>query len=411
MHPILKRLMPLAAAATLLAGCGKGIEPVTPVPGPPLSSLVISPEADTLRVGQSRLFTAVARDISGNVTSTTLGWSSSDPAVVTVNAAGSANAAGEGLARVIVAAGGKADTATVFVYPDTGWIAQTSNATEDLNGVFFDPGGRAGWVVGNAGVVLATTDAGTTWTRSIPTTYSLHGVWFTSRDEGWAVGNGGTVLRTTDGGAVWTRLTNVGESKSLMHVHFATRDTGWAVGTGGLVLRTFDRGASWQKVYPVATTLNSVMFAGTRDGWAVGDGGAILGTHDRGLTWFRVQPAITSQNLKGAWRRSAALAVAVGAQGVVPMTAVTPDSVAWQLQSAGAANQLEGVCFPTDQVGYAVGLNGTGTVLRSDDGGMSWQPQQPDAQFRLNAVFFVDALRGWAVGNNGLIRHTAHGGH
>jgi photosystem II stability/assembly factor-like uncharacterized protein len=89
---------------------------------------------------------------------------------------------------------------------------------------------------------------------------------------------------------------------------------------------------------------------------------------------------------------------------------VTPDSTAWELRSAGAANDLEGVSFASSLVGYAVGWNGVGIVLRSDDGGTSWSAQAPNAQFRLNAVHFVDELRGWVVGDNGTIRHTARGG-
>src|SRR5205085_2934123 len=103
-------------------------------------------------------------------------------------------------------------------------------------------------------------------------------------------------------------------------------------------------------------------------------------------------------------------ALAVGDQGVAPVTTVGPDSTSWLLMNAGAANQLEGVCVPTSLVGYAVGWNGAGLVLRSDDGGTSWLPQISNSQFRLNDVFFVDDQRGWAVGDGGTILHTGTGG-
>jgi photosystem II stability/assembly factor-like uncharacterized protein len=151
------------------------------------------------------------------------------------------------------------------------------------------------------------------------------------------------------------------------------------------------------------------MFAGARDGWAVGDGGTILGTHDRGLSWFIV-PSITGQALKALWRVDAETAVAVGAQGVVPRTAATPDSVAWVLGNAGSLNQLEGVCLADTLTGFAVGLNGTGAVLRTSDGGETWAPQTVNSQYRLRGVFFLDARRGWVVGDNGTIRHTTSGG-
>jgi len=412
MNPTLKRLTPLLGLLVLLAGCGKAKNPVAPIVVTPLRSLSLSVHADTLVAGQTRQFTAAAVDTAGHPYTGALDWSTSDAGVITVGSAGLVTAVGEGAARLVVAGGGRADTAQVLVYATAaGWVVQTSNATEDLYDVFFDGAGRHGWAVGSGGVVLVTADAGATWARTVPSTFTLRGVWFTSAQEGWVVGHGGTVLHTLDAGASWTRLTSPSTGENLMDVHFATRDTGWVVGTNGLVMTTWDRGVTWQKTNLGGVTLNGVMFAGTRDGWAVGDGGVILGSHDRGASWFVVQPAVTGQALKGVWRPTRVTAVAVGAQGVVPRTYAATDSVAWTPGNAGSLYQLEGVCFTDTLSGHAVGWNGTaGTVLRSDDGGAGWTSQTSNSQFRLRGVFFVDARRGWAVGDNGTIRHTSSSG-
>jgi photosystem II stability/assembly factor-like uncharacterized protein len=412
MKPTLKCLTPLLGLLVFLAGCGTATNPVAPVPIPPLSSLTLSPSGDTLVVGQSGLFTATAVDTGGVPYTGRLTWTSSDADVFTVAASGLVSAVGEGSALLVVSGGGQADTARVLVFAAAvGWVVQTSHATEDLYDVFFDGAGRCGWAVGAAGVVLSTVDAGETWTRKMPTNFILRGVWFTSLQEGWAVGHGGTVLHTVNGGTSWTRLTSTATSENLMDVYFASRDLGWVVGSGGLLMTTTDRGATWQKTNLGGYTLNGVMFAGTDDGWAVGDGGIIVGTHDGGTTWFIVDTYVTNQPLKGLWRRSAEMAVAVGAQGVVPSTSVTADSVTWALGNAGSLNQLEDVCFATGSSGYAVGWNGlAGVVLRTDTGGSTWEPQTANSQFGLRGVFFVDERRGWVVGDNGIIRHTSSGG-
>jgi photosystem II stability/assembly factor-like uncharacterized protein len=409
MNLTLKRLTPLLGLLVVLAGCGAAKNPVAPVVSTPLSSLTLSLHADTLDVGHTRQFTAVALDTSGHPYTGVLNWTSRNESVFVVGSTGLVTAVGEGTALLIVSGGGKADTASVLVYPvATGWLVQTSNASEDLYDVFFDAAGRLGWAVGDGGVVLSTTDAGANWTRQLAPTFALRGVWFTSAQEGWAVGHGGTVLHTLDGGSTWTRITST-VTNDLKDVYFATRDTGWVVGTSGLIMATNDRGSTWRKTNPTAVTLNGVMFAGTRDGWAVGDGGIILGTHDRGVTWFTV-PYATAQPLKGLWRRGTERAVAVGAGGVVLRTSVTPDSVAWALGNTGSLNQLEGVCFADGLTGFAVGLNGTGAVLRTSDGGETWSPQAVSSPYRLRGVFFLDTRRGWVVGDNGTIRHTASGG-
>jgi photosystem II stability/assembly factor-like uncharacterized protein len=407
----LKRLMPCLGLLVLLAGCGTDENPVAPVVVPPLASLVVAPAADTLHVGESRLFTAVAVDTAGDPYTGWLSWRSTDTGVITVGSSGLVRARGEGSARLVVSGGGLTDTADVLVYPTaSGWVVQTSNAAEDLHDVFADAAGRLVWAVGDGGLVLVSADAGASWTRRVPTTYDLHGVWFTGASEGWAVGDLGTVLHTLDGGASWARLTTVGSSENLRDVYFASRDVGWAVGTNGQILATADRGATWSRAWRGGQTLNGVMFAGA-DGWAVGENGVIVGSHDSGGSWFVVNPAITAQSLRGLWRRSGEQAVAVGLQGVVVSTAATADSVAWSLGNAGSFHQSAGVCFPSASTGYAVGWNGTaGFVLRSDDGGATWAPQTVPSAYPLRGVFFVDERRGWSVGDNGAIRHTATGG-
>ena len=414
MNLTLKRLTPLLGLLILLAGCGKAKNPIAPEVSPPLSSLTLSLHVDTLEVGQTHQYAATALDTLGAPYTGALNWASSDAGVFTVSGTGLVRAVGEGAALLVVSGGGKADTARVLVYPAaTGWVAQTSNATEDLYDVFFDGGGRLGWAVGSGGLILSTTDAGATWTRRLPTAATLRGVWFTSATEGWAVGSGGTLLHysTLNGVTDWRLVTSAATGENLMDVYFATRDTGWVVGGNGLLMTTYDRGATWSKVNRGGVTLNGVMFAGTKDGWAVGEGGIIVGTHDRGASWFTVQPYVTTLALKGVWRRSVERAVAVGAQGVTPGTAATPDSVAWTLANAGSLYQLEGVCFTGASDGFAVGWNGTaGCVLHSADDGATWVPQVANSQFRLHGAYFVDARRGWVVGENGIIRHTATGG-
>ena len=401
----------LTLAALALAGCGR-TSVIAPVPMPPLSSVTVSPKSDTLTTGQTATITATARDTLGAlVGNATFAWTSSNPAVASVTGAGAVRANAEGIASIIASAGGKSDTATIVVIVRRGWYLQTSNTSNDLNAVFFQGDHRSGWAVGAGGRIVSTIDAGNTWSLQVSNTlFNLNGVWFTSASEGWAVGAGGAVLHTLNAGSTWSAITS-NASENLLDVWFASRDTGWVVGAQGLILRTFDRGQSWQRAQPTAFDLLSVSFSGSRDGWAVGNGGVIVGTHDRGLTWFVVQPSVTSQALRAVWRRSVSDAWAAGQTGATPRTAVTPDSVAWELRNAGALNDFDGLCYPTSVIGYAVGFNGSvGIALRTDDGGLTWQSQATNTQFRLKDVFFVDDRAGWAVGRNGTILHTSTGG-
>lgn len=406
-------LLLLLAGLALMGGCEcTSTLPVVPNLLPPLSAVQVTPDTDTLRVGEQRQFTAVAYDTLGQpVSGAGFLWASGDPGVFTVSVAGRVTAVGDGVAWLYAQAGGFRDSASVFVYPDSGWILQTSNTNRNLNGVFFLADGREGWAVGDAGTIMHTSDAGVTWrSQTSQTSSNLNSVWFADADTGWVVGNLGTVLKTTNRGATWTRV-QLGIGENLTDVAFSSRDSGCAVGSAGAVLRTINGGQTWQKGNITGLTLRGVSLAGGGLGWAVGDGGEIFGTSDGGLAWAKVQPAITGLALRGVSQRTTTAAWAVGAQGSAPRTVDVGGAGFWQYDNIGALNDLEDVHFPSDVlVGYAVGFNSSGLVLKSEDGGVSWTRQVSNTSRHLNDVIFVDRLRGWAVGDAGTIIHTALGG-
>jgi photosystem II stability/assembly factor-like uncharacterized protein len=409
-------LAALAVLAMAFGGCDcSGGSTTMPTPLPPLDSIRVIPGTDTIRVGAQRTFSVNAYDTLGVlIPDAKPYWESENTDIFTVTSSGVVRGIGEGWAHLIASGGGVADSAIVSVFPDTGWYAQVSNTSNILNGVFFQPDGRTGFAVGNAGTIRATANAGVTWEfRLSSVSFSLNAVHFADPTFGWASGAGGTVLRTTDGGASWVRQ-NTPVSETLYDVFALNADSAVTVGSTGTILRTGDGGENWVRVLPTVTTNNirSVSFDAAGNGWAVCDGGQILGTHDLGDSWYVYQPSVTTQNLVTVWRRTLAQAWAGGPAGTFLITVAGPDSALWQV--SGVPNfQIYGVHFADPQVGYAVGFNataGAGGVARTDDGGLNWDAQTSNTTFRLNDVYFVDALRGWAVGNGGVIIHTARGG-
>ena len=85
-----------------------------------------------------------------------------------------------------------------------------------------------GWAVGGgAAKFLATTNGGATWTaQSSDTTEDLNGVHFVDAADGWAVGDQGTIAHTSDGGATWTAQSS-GTSYQLTGVTFTDIQNGW----------------------------------------------------------------------------------------------------------------------------------------------------------------------------------------
>jgi photosystem II stability/assembly factor-like uncharacterized protein len=407
-----RALVPGLAAMVLgITGCSSNTV-APPPPLPPLSSIELVPTSDSLLVGGTRQFVATAYDTTDTaVPGATFAWTTTNSGVVTVNGNGVATAQGEGVAYVIASGGGKADSAIVFVYTQTGWYVQVSNTSRILYGVHFLPDGRTGFAVGALGTLVRTLDAGETWTvLTSGTSSDLHSVWFSTPTKGWIAGNAGVVLKTTNGGGAWVRDLGVNASENLKCIRFADENHGWAVGSSGVVVRTVNGGASWTRTHPTAMQLNSVSFPDTSNGWAVGGSGTIVGTHDGGRSWYIVQPSVTGLTLQAIWRNSNTVAWGGGASGARVSTVATTDSLAWNADTFGAQYDIRGMQFVGASTGYAVGWNAGGAVLKTTNGGATWVPQLSNSTPGLNGMHFVDALRGWAVGDAGKIIHTSNGG-
>ncbi len=117
-------------------------------------------------------------------------------------------------------------------------------------------GPTTGWIAGDDGLLLQTSDAGTTWQP--PATPPLGGAprlerawnWNSVAVAGqhvWLAGTPGSVVATSsDGGGTWTRVAT-GSGAPLYKLMFVDSARGWAVGEFGTILATTDGGRSWHR--------------------------------------------------------------------------------------------------------------------------------------------------------------------
>lgn len=211
---------------------------------------------------------------------------------------------------------GVGDRSTIVESRDGGatWTARTyeskggSGMTEEEEVVAQQPSfydvdfidANTGWIVGEFGKILKTTDGGATWTEqqqsliggeivdalSLPTFF---GVDFLDANNGAAVGLDGRIAITADGGATWT-FDDVGPELTvpLFDVRLFPDGSGWAVGSAGEVLRKKGIGETWELAdldMRVFSWLRQSSFADDQNGWIVGGFGLILRTRDGGKTW------------------------------------------------------------------------------------------------------------------------------
>jgi photosystem II stability/assembly factor-like uncharacterized protein len=295
------------------------------------------------------------------------------------------------------------------------WSAATSGTTNNLNGAYLLDSG-VGFVVGDAGTILKTTDAGMTWSPlSSGTTNALHDVYFFDPTQGVVVGEQGLILRTTDGGAGWQGVAS-GVEDGLRAVSFSGVN-GIAAGDSQDILYSTDSGSSWQigqSGFFGPPLLGAHMLSST-EGFVTGQNAVfqpwIGNTTNAGANWdFH---AFYFDNNEGSGTDVFFFDVNTGlvsgsvfdGRGAIART--TDAGMNWS--TSFFAQGLQGVDFPIMTSGFAVGR--VGEILHSTDTGITWIDQTSGTSANLNDVSFAsDALRGIAVGDSGTILWTASGG-
>jgi len=290
-----------------------------------------------------------------------------------------------------------------------------------------------GWIAGQAGYVLRTSDGGATWTKTTMSgRVNLNSVSFADSTHGFASGNwwtseelgkaGPLLFSTSDGGATWEKSRVLPSVNGEMdHVVAIDADTACAVGATseiehyGVVVRTTNGGSSWQTQLKQSgrktTVLTGVDFIDADTGWASGYGahtghGVVLATSDGGATWRR-QPAPQSGWLLQICFVDAERGWASADKSVLR---TTDGGATWTKIAVvhGRDKDLEDIFFVDAEHGWAVG--NSGAIWATSDGGVTWTAQKSGVKTGLLAVCFVSAQQGWVVGEDNVVLKTADGG-
>ena len=231
--------------------------------------------------------------------------------------------------------------------------------------------GNDGWAVGDRGLVLHTSDGGTTWRiQESGTNQILRDVDFSSSRHGWAVGDNGAAIKTDNGGATWQVLPQIKPWPVFYRVCTVDSMHVWITSSEDSILMSTNGGTTFEtyQISPLNIFYLGVDFVDTLRGWACGTGGwRISKTTDGGRTWTTRQ------------------------------------------DSYGTGYDLDMI----DSLNGWAAIGG-GTLLRTNDGWNTWIPQNTNDPAYLNSISFSDSLNGITVGGqNGspatIIRTTTGG--
>lgn len=294
------------------------------------------------------------------------------------------------------------------------WEPQTSGFGPSVvwrNTHFYDE--DTGWIVGNNGLIINTTNSGLTWTQQTSgETARLDRISMVDANNGWVVGfsdgSNGVILNTTNGGTNWTQQTTGVPNLNMYGVFAYDATTAWVVGATGTILKTIDSGSNWST--QISGTTNNILDVYCVDAnncWAVGNTGTILNTINGGATAWSVQSTpYGSQHHRAVYFIDANNGWAVTNSGNIINT--VNGGTTWTAQAQLATDSLNDIHFIDANNGWVVGINDY--FATTNDGGTTWSLLDVNLDGGIWSIYFVDADHGWIVGSQNTIQATHVGG-
>ena len=199
------------------------------------------------------------------------------------------------------------------------------------------------------------------------TTNHLRDIVFTSATTGYIVGDNGTILKTTDSGNTWNSIYS-DVSKNFKSIIFIDDNYGFAI-TQNQLLKTINGGLDWSINYTnTITLLNAVYFISNNIGF-IGCDDQILKTIDGGLNWTSYQ---TNNPINSISFPTLNTGYFVGGSDVSSVLyKTTNQGISYSTQNILMQCVKEKVSFISENIGYIIGWYSP-LIKKTINGGSTW---------------------------------------
>jgi photosystem II stability/assembly factor-like uncharacterized protein len=302
------------------------------------------------------------------------------------------------------------------------WSKIESPTTNDLNTLFFIDSLR-GYVAGDSGLILHTSNGGTSWIQQQSNTdRNIIDIFFLNEDLGWGVAWSESVLpfatfiiNTTDGGENWTVSQFRPENILMYSIYFVDSLRGFTGGNPGAIFRTTDGGVSWDSasIAPAPFAYFPILkfnFYNELYGFACGGAHDIAGvtwkTTDGGDYWVPIDIAYTPPDeIWDIHFIDSANVIGVGGDpeffGVGLMRS-SDAGLTWDYEEIGLIGMARAISFRTDYECWSP-VPIPESIIESKDSAGSWTFYTAPENTRIYDLQFTDSLYGYGVGEMGAI--------
>jgi len=314
--------------------------------------------------------------------------------------------------------------------------------------------------VGARGHVLFSDDQGESWQQSsVPVSVLLTSVVFPSAGNGWAVGHSGVVLHSSDSGTTWVKQfdgndankmiitqsenvvkalqaelesaseedaedleyeieeaefaledsrfdAEIGASKPLLDVLFMDERVGFVIGAYGFIFKTVDGGVSWKNLgakmeNPDRFHLNAMTNVGEQVLLIAGEAGVIFRSEDRGETWSAIESPYSGSFFGLTETGEKNVVLAFGLRGNLFRS--NDAGLTWKSVDSKTESTL--ISAVHNGEGDISIVGNSGSILFSDDGGRSFSETIRNDRLGVSSVAFVRQDQLVIVGESG-VHHT-----
>jgi photosystem II stability/assembly factor-like uncharacterized protein len=302
------------------------------------------------------------------------------------------------------------------------WSIIESPTTNDLNTLFFIDSLR-GYVAGDSGLILYTSNGGVNWVQQQSNTdRNIIDLFFLNEDLGWAVAwSEGIlpfvtfILKTTDGGNNWTANQFRQDNILMYSIYFLDSLKGFTGGNPGAIFKTTDGGINWDSA-AIATApfayfpILNFNFYNNEYGFACGGAHDIAGitwkTTNGGDYWVPIDTAYTPPDeLWDIYFVDSANVIGVSGDPELFGVGVLRSSDAgetWGYEEIGLIGMARAIAFRTDYECWSP-VPIPESIIESKDTGNTWTFYTAPENTSIYDIVFPDSLNGYGVGEQGAI--------
>lgn len=301
-------------------------------------------------------------------------------------------------------------------YSQVNWVQVTSGTNQDLRGIHMLDNGN-GYIVGDSGTALRSTDVGYTWSSmNVPQNDYSSVAFQQDPDTGFITPAFGSILYTYDGGNNWTPDTTTFFGLCYWNkIRIDANNLNWLLydgcfGNHEIITWNIDTGDtttfSVYNHFPYLWRSQDIDFPSPGAAVVVGDSGMVIRTTDSGDNWTVIPFPDPNQNLKTIDFVNADTGYAFSQDLFFPKFITTDGGQSWAVDSSWAPNQtffypvFQDVEYLSNGQGMLAGIsNGTEGVAFYN----GYNNQTLSTLQMLRGVDFMPDSLAYVIGDDGYI--------